>query len=141
MQSLGSGSSNGWCDRHPLASMTIISPGSTSRTKCAPTVSRAGLSEATTHPLSNRPRHSGQNPSGPRTPIRWLRSIATNENPPRSFGRTRSRAHGSSPPSGAASLASSNATSSATRSLSLVTVPSSIPASSASSAVLTRFPL
>ena len=42
----------GRSERQPLASMTIISPGSISRTKWAPITSRAGDSEASTQPES-----------------------------------------------------------------------------------------
>ena len=41
----------GCSERGPSASMTTISPGSSSRTKWAPTMSRAGLSDASTQPV------------------------------------------------------------------------------------------
>ena len=42
---------NGRSERQPVASMTTISPGSSSRTKWAPTMSSAGVSDASTQPL------------------------------------------------------------------------------------------
>ena len=41
---------NGWSERGPSTSMTTISPGSSSRTRWAPTMSRAGVSDASTQP-------------------------------------------------------------------------------------------
>ena len=76
----------------PDASITTISPGSTSRTKCAPTMSSAAVSLASTQPPSIRPSTSGQKPCGSRTPMRCASSIITNEKPPASRGSTRSSA-------------------------------------------------
>ena len=124
--------------------MTTISPGSTSRTTLAPVTSSAGVSDASTQPPSSRPRNSGRNPFGSRTPIRRSASSRTNENAPRSRGSTRARARSKARPSAGSSSGrsrSSAATSSATTSLSLVAVPGSRPTSSARSAVLTRLPL
>ncbi len=52
--------------RMPFSSMAISSPGSTSRMKLAPTMSRAEVSEATTQPRSIRPSTSGRMPCGSR---------------------------------------------------------------------------
>ena len=130
-------------ERTPVASMTTISPGSSSRTKWAPTTSSAGDSEASTHPDSSRPRQSGRKPLGSRTPMMWPSSIATIEKAPSRRGSTLAMARSSARSSLRSSLeaGSSRWIISATRSLSLVTMPGSIPASSASSSVLTRLPL
>ena len=55
--------------RTPEASITTISPGSTSRTKCAPTMSSAAVSLGE-HPAALEPaEHSGRKPCGSRTPM------------------------------------------------------------------------
>ena len=61
MHRWGSGSSKGRRLRQPSSSTTIISPGSSSRTTWAPTVSSAGVSEATTQPSGSLPSDNGQN--------------------------------------------------------------------------------
>ena len=67
--------------------MMTISPGSTSRTNWAPMRSSAGVSDASTHPVSMRPRHSGRKPCGSRTPTTWASSMHTMENAPSSAGQ------------------------------------------------------
>ena len=67
----------------PWSLITTTSPGSTSRTKSAPTMSSAQVSEASTQPpvpsLPMRPRISGRTPSGSRTPISASVDSATSE--------------------------------------------------------------
>ena len=132
-------------------------------------MSSAGDSDASTQPSFRRPRHSGRKPWGSRTPTTLSSSISTSEKAPSSWGSTLSSARSSArfgagspePPAFAMALplpltepcpvplplgepgwrSSSPASSSAMRSLSDVTVPGSIPAPSASAAVLTRLPL
>ena len=53
----------------PRRPTTTISPGWTSRTNVAPTVSSAQLSDAMTQAPSSLPMQSGRTPSGSRTPI------------------------------------------------------------------------
>ena len=129
----------------PVASITTISPGSSSRTKWAPTMSSAGDSEASTHPPSSRPRHNGRKPFGSRTPMMWSASASTNENAPSSVRQhlvQRALERAVVVRLGERVVRpSSCASSSATRSLSLVTVPGNMPASSASASVFTRLPL
>ena len=115
--------------------------------------SRAGDSEASTQPISNssvassRPRHSGRKPFGSRTPINRSASSRTNEKAPSTEGSTEpGRPPGRRRTSDAGALGVDSggyfwARSSATRSLSEETMPGSIPACSASDAVLVRFPL
>ncbi len=85
---------NGHTERTSLPSITTISPGSSSRMKVAPITSRAGDSEARTHPISNssvassRPRHSGRNPFGSRTPTMRSASMSTKEKAPSTLGST-----------------------------------------------------
>ena len=55
-----------WELRMPSASMASSSPGSTSRTKDAPTMSSAAVSLAITQPRSRRPSTSGRTPCGSR---------------------------------------------------------------------------
>ena len=100
-------------------------------------MSSAGDSDATTQPLSSRPRHSGRKPLGSRTAMIRAWSMRTSENAPCSDGRTVTSAPARSVPCSTISRASS----SAMRSLSLPIVPGSIPAASASVSVLVRLPL
>ena len=53
-------------DRSPCSSIAMSSPGSTSRTNAAPTMSSAAVSLATTQPRSSRPSTSGRMPCGSR---------------------------------------------------------------------------
>ena len=72
--------------------MTIISPGSTSRTTLAPTVASAESSLATTQPRSSRPRTSGRMPCGSRAAYSVDSFIQTKEKAPRSSGQHLERA-------------------------------------------------
>ncbi len=132
----------------PAASMASSSPGSTSRTMVAPTMSSAAVSLATTQPRSSRPSTSGRTPCGSRAAYSVCSSAKTSENAPRSRGSSRSAA--SSTPVSAAVAASS----SVTRSESVVdwtacrsrrpvplAAPRTASTSSRSSAVFTRLPL
>jgi len=56
-------------DSIPAAVRMIISPGSTSRMKFAPTRSKAQVSEASRYIPSRYPRESGRKPSGSRQPM------------------------------------------------------------------------
>jgi len=67
--------------------------------------------------------------------------MSTNENAPSMSGNTLVSVASSSPPPSAPSGENARESSSATRSLSLATTPGSIPARSASAAVLVRLPL
>ncbi len=120
------------------SSTTTISPGSTSRTKVAPTMSRAGDSEASTQPSGSavRPRHRGRKPWGSRTPMSRWPSVRTRAKAPSASGSTLRRAV-----SRVAPPAMAWASSSASASLSLLTVPGSMHAFSARAAVLVRLPL
>ena len=106
-------------------------------------MSSAGVSDASTQPFSSRPRHSGRNPLGSRTPITRSASMNTKRERALEAGQHR----GDRPLERVARRPRrrpariSAATSSATRSVSLLTVPGSIPASSASASVLVRLPL
>ena len=60
-QPFGEGGANR-LERTPSASMASSSPGSISRTKEAPTMSSAAVSDATTQPRSSRPNDSGRTP-------------------------------------------------------------------------------
>ena len=124
----------GLVDDHHLAGVELAD-------EVAPTMSSAGVSDASTWPPSSSlPRHSGRNPWGSRTPMTRASSMMTRENAPSS--RTITSATACSRASGSPGWwASSAAISSATRSLSLVTVPSSMPASFTRASVLTRLPL
>ena len=110
-----------------------ISPGSTSRTKVAPTMSRAQVSEAKQKPPGRRPMASGRNPCGSRAANTVRSSMNTNENAPSSRGRT--------------AMAAASRPSSMWAAISVATMSESVearprrPASSASAAVFTRFPL
>ena len=70
--------------------MTIISPGSTSRTTLAPIVASAASSLATTQPRSRRPSTSGRMPCGSRAAYSVFSFIHTKQNAPRSSGSTSS---------------------------------------------------
>ena len=125
----------------PSPSMTTISPGATSRTKVAPMTLRAGVSDASTQPSGasagpSRPRHSGRNPNGSRTPKRRSELMSTKENAPSRMGRTTCNAVERSSVSG-----NERASSSATTSLSVAIEPGSMPTFSASAIVLVRLPL
>src|SRR5690349_6086716 len=65
MQPFGSGLANR-AERSPSASIASSSPGSTSRTNEAPTMSSAAVSLATTQPRDSRPSTSGRTPCGVR---------------------------------------------------------------------------
>ena len=80
------------CERRPFSSMTISSPGSTSRTMLAPTVARAASSLATTQPRASRPRTSGRMPCGSRAAYRCPRSSRRSEKAPWSCGQHLERA-------------------------------------------------
>ena len=73
----------------PSASMASSSPGSTSRTNDAPTMSSAAVSLATTQPRSSRPSTSGRTPCGSRAAYSVCSSAKTSENAPRSRGSRR----------------------------------------------------
>ena len=132
--------------RRPCSSIAISSPGSTSRTNEAPTMSSAAVSLATTQPRSSRPSTSGRMPCGSRAAYSVVSSMKTRQNAPRSSGSTSSAAS-SSERSGCA------ASSAVTRSVSLVASGVATPSGSsprasaaraarrASSPVLIRLPL
>ena len=61
----------------PLASMTITSPFSMSRTNLAPMMSSAQVSEQRIGQPSSSPSTSGRMPSGSRAPISFLLVSAT----------------------------------------------------------------
>src|SRR5437879_5348846 len=63
----------------PRSSMRSTSPGATSRTKAAPTVSSAHVSLATSHASPLRPRQSGRTPSGSRMAYSADRGAATED--------------------------------------------------------------
>ncbi len=73
-------------DRTPRSSIAISSPGSTSRTKVAPTMSRAAVSLATTQPRASRPSTSGRKPCGSRAAYSVRSSMNTSEKAPRTSG-------------------------------------------------------
>src|SRR5471030_1109493 len=68
--------------RMPLASMMMISPGSTSRTNSAPTVDNAHDSDASIQPPLYFPRQSGRMPHGSRKPNSCVSLHNTMENAP-----------------------------------------------------------
>ena len=68
--------------------MTTISPGCTSRSKVAPTLSKAHVSEASIQPSPSRPSASGRLPRAPRMPMSWRCVAMTRLNEPRSLGMT-----------------------------------------------------
>ena len=63
----------------PSLVMTTISPGSTSRTKSAPMMSSAQVSDARIGAPSSLPSTSGRTPQGSRTPISFFEVSATSE--------------------------------------------------------------
>ena len=136
--------SKGHSERHPPASMTSSSPGSTSRTKWAPTMSRAGVSDARTQPpASRRPRQSGRKPLGSRTPMSWSSSQITRENAPSSVAapwpvppRGRGRRCADRRQKGGRPIAARRPDRCRSS-----TTPGSMPASAAKAAVLVRLPL
>ena len=67
--------------------MASSSPGSTSRTNDAPTMSSAAVSLATTQPRSSRPSTSGRTPCGSRAAYRVCSSQKTSENAPAQRGQ------------------------------------------------------
>ena len=69
-------------ERSPCSSMTTISPGRTSRTSSAPTVSKAHDSDARNQASSVRPIESGRMPMGSLKPIRRSWVIAQTANAP-----------------------------------------------------------
>ena len=102
---------------------------------------RAGVSEASTHPSGasagpSRPRHSGRNPYGSRTPKSRSELMRTKENAPSRMGSTSCSAVERSSVSG-----KDWASNSATTSLSVAIDPGSIPTFSARARVLVRLPL
>ena len=66
----------------PFEVTTTISPGLMSRTKRAPMMSSAQVSEARIQAPSRSPRTNGRMPSGSRQPIIFFDDIATSENAP-----------------------------------------------------------
>ena len=71
-------------ERTPWPSMTTISPGAISRTNSAPLTSSAHVSEASTQlPSGERPRQSGRNPCGSRTPMSLFSVMIVRQNAPR----------------------------------------------------------
>ena len=89
MQPLGSGVAH-ICERIPSSLIARNSPGSTSRTNAAPTMSRAADSDATTQPRSSLPITSGRTPWRSRAAYKVCSSIKTSEKAPSSFGKTAS---------------------------------------------------
>ena len=71
--------------------MTTISPGSTSRMKVAPTLSKAAVSEASIQPSASRPSDRGRLPSPSRTPMSWRLVAITSEKDPRRRGSRRTQ--------------------------------------------------
>src|SRR6266511_1191348 len=72
-------------ERSPSASTRTSSPGATSRSKTSPDLSRAHVSEATTHSPSSRPRTSGRKPNGSRNATSVPSERATIEYAPSSL--------------------------------------------------------
>ena len=72
--------------------MTIISPGSTSRTTLAPTMASAASSLATTQPRSSRPSTSGRMPCGSRAAYSVFSFIQTKQKAPRELRQHLERA-------------------------------------------------
>ncbi len=68
--------------------MLTSSPGATSRTNRAPTMSSAAVSLATTQPVSSRPSTSGRKPCGSRAAYSVCSSMKTSEYAPLTSGRT-----------------------------------------------------
>ena len=64
------------------------SPGSTSRTKLAPTMSKAAVSEATTQPVASLPRTRGRTPCGSRAANSVVSLMKVRQKAPRSLGST-----------------------------------------------------
>ena len=89
MQPFGSGVAH-ICERIPSSLIARNSPGSTSRTNAAPTISSAAVSDATTQPRSSFPITSGRTPWRSRAAYKVCSSIKTSEKAPSSFGRTAS---------------------------------------------------
>ncbi len=134
--------------------MAIISPGSISRTKVAPTMSSAHVSLATVQPLASRPRTSGRKPCGSRAAYSVCSSMKTSENAPCTSGSAASAA-ASMPgcaPSPAANVlpspsgsrpeaANSDVSTSVSEVARLASPPPCRASCAASSRVLVRFPL
>ena len=68
--------------------MVINSPGSTSRMKVAPTMSRPAVSLETTQPFARRPSTKGRMPCGSRAAYSECSSMNTKQKAPRSRGST-----------------------------------------------------
>ena len=77
----------------PCSSITTISPGWTSRTNVARTVSSAQVSDATTCagcPASGmKPMHSGRKPKGSRSAMSWLAVMMPHEYAPTTRAKAR----------------------------------------------------
>ena len=86
MQPLGCGCGEASGTGRRRSSIAISSPGSTSRTKVAPTMSSAAVSLATTQPRASRPSTSGRKPCGSRAAYRVCSSMNTSEKAPRTRG-------------------------------------------------------
>ena len=140
MQPLGSGVAH-ICDRIPSSLIAKNSPGSTSRTNAAPTISSAAVSEATTQPRSSLPITRGRTPWRSRAAYKVFSSMNTSEKAPSNFGRTAialaSTFFSSCKPINAVMISVSVV---APRSL-LALSPSSLCTISARSPVLVRLPL
>ena len=117
------------------------SPGSTSRTKEAPTMSSAADSDATTQPCSNLPITSGRTPCRSRAAYKVCSSIKTRENAPLSWGRTSSAEDSKFLPSWAAISAVMISVSVVALRPSSLFVPIIFESFSARSPVLVRLPL
>ena len=87
MQPLGSAVAH-ISERIPSSLIAKNSPGSTSRTNAAPTISSAADSDATTQPRSNFPSTSGRTPCRSRAAYKVFSSIKTSENAPSNLGST-----------------------------------------------------
>ncbi len=79
MQKRDGVSPKGFTLRRPAASITTTSPGCTSRTNSAPTMSSAQVSDARIQPSPVRPSTSGRTPRGSRAPISAPLCSATSE--------------------------------------------------------------
>ena len=89
MHPLGSGAAH-ISDLIPSSLIARNSPGSTSRTNAAPTISRAADSDATTQPRSSFPITSGRTPWRSRAAYKVRSSINTSEKAPSNNGNTAS---------------------------------------------------
>ena len=105
-------------------------------------MSSAAVSEATTQPRSNRPRHSGRTPNGSRAAYSVVSSMNTRQNAPRTPGSSSSAACSTlvsaAQPASSAPRMSESVVAAPGR---LWSISPAFRARSASSVVLTRFPL